>query len=30
MKKSLKYIIIAAIVGTGGYLFWKSKQPAKK
>jgi len=29
MKKNLKYVLVAAVVGTGAYLWWKSKQASK-
>lgn len=29
MKKSFKYVLVAAVVGTGAYLWWKSNQPTK-
>lgn len=29
MKKNLKYVLAAAIVGTGAYFLWKSKQQQK-
>jgi hypothetical protein len=29
MKKSFKYVLVAAVVGTGAYLWWKSNQKPK-
>lgn len=29
MKKNLKYVLAAAVLGTGAYLWWKSKQAPK-
>jgi hypothetical protein len=29
MKKNLKYVLAAAVVGTGAYLWWKSNQKPK-
>lgn len=30
MKKNLKYVLAAAVLGTGAYLWWKSKQQKPK